>query len=87
MTSLRFDGVPISLEDESGTQLGAELLGKRYATETIRYTNLMANFMHRPQGMVEECTRMAKVFLLYLLGVYLFANGGKTMSLRWLAFF
>ena len=30
---------------------------------------------------------MARVFLLYLLGVYLFTNGGKTVSLRWLALF
>ena len=30
---------------------------------------------------------MVRVFLLYLLGVYLFANGGQTVSLRWLALF
>ena len=38
MTSLWFGGVSISLEDESGIQLGADLLGRRYATETIHYT-------------------------------------------------
>ena len=37
--------------------------------------------------MAVECLRMAKVFLLYLLMVYLFANGGQTLSLRWLALF
>ena len=30
MIGLWFDGVSISLEDESGTQLGAELLRRRY---------------------------------------------------------
>ena len=30
---------------------------------------------------------MAKVFLLYLLEAYLFANGGQIVSLRWLALF
>uniref|UniRef100_A0A7N2L9M4 Aminotransferase-like plant mobile domain-containing protein n=1 Tax=Quercus lobata TaxID=97700 RepID=A0A7N2L9M4_QUELO len=44
MTSLRFDGAPISLEDKSGVWLGAKLLGRRYATEMIHYTNLEADF-------------------------------------------
>ncbi|KAL0004891.1 hypothetical protein SO802_012452 [Lithocarpus litseifolius] len=48
MTSLWFGGVQISLEDELGVRLDADLLGRRYATETIRYTDLEANFMHRP---------------------------------------
>ena len=76
MTSLWFDGVPISLEDESGIQLGVDLLGRRYATKMIRYTDLEMDFMHRWQGMAEECLQIAKVFLLYLLGAYMFANGG-----------
>ena len=36
------------MEDESGSRLGVELLGRRYAVETIRYTNLEADFIHRP---------------------------------------
>ena len=64
-TSLRFDGVPINLKDKSGIRLGIDLLGRRYATETIHYTNLEADFMCRPQGTAEECLWMAKVFLLY----------------------
>ena len=48
MIGLWFDRVLISLEDESGIQLGADLLGRRYATETIRYTNLKVDFMHSP---------------------------------------
>ena len=53
----------------------------------IHYTDLEADFVHHPKGMVEECTLMARVFLLYLLGAYLFANGGQTMSLRWMTLF
>ena len=44
ITSLQFDGVPISLKDKSGFQLGAELLGRRYVTKTIHYTNLEVDF-------------------------------------------
>ena len=87
MAGLRFNGVPISLEDELGVRLGADLLGRRYTTETIRYTDLEVDFMHRPQGTAEECLQMARAFLLFLLGAYLFTNGGQTVSLRWLAIF
>ena len=76
VTGLQFDGVSISLENESGIRLGADLLGRRYDIETICYTNLKANFMDRLQGTPKECIWMARVFLLYLLGAYLFANGG-----------
>ena len=48
MSSLRFDGVSISLEDKLVFRLGANLLGKRYAIETIRYNDLEADFMHYP---------------------------------------
>ena len=87
MTGLWFDGVPISLKDESGIQLGIDLLRRRYAIETIRYIDLGVDFMYCAQGTVKECLRMARVFLLYLLGADLFANGGQTVSLRWLAIF
>ena len=79
------NGASISLEVESGTQLGLELLARRYATETISYTNLEVDLMSRPQVTAEECARMAKV--LYLLGAYFFANGGQMVSLTWLALF
>jgi len=42
----------------------------------ICYTDLEVDFMHRLRGTVEERLWMAKVFLLYLLGAYLFTNGG-----------
>ena len=43
--------------------------------------------MHCPYGTAEECLWMARVFLLYLLEAYLFANGRQMVSLRWLALF
>ena len=48
MIGLWFDGVLISLEDESGSRLDVELIRRRYAIETIRYTNLEADFIHHP---------------------------------------
>ena len=87
ITGLWFDKVPVSLEDKLGTQLGVEQLERRYTTKTIRYTNLEVNFICHPQGIAKACAWMAKVFLLYLLRAYLFANGGQTVSLRWLALF
>lgn len=79
MTGLQFDRFLISLEYQLGTQLGVVLLERRYAMEMICYTDLEADFtefMCRPWGMVEECDRMARVFIPYLLEVYFFANGG-----------
>ena len=84
---LRFDGVLISLEDESSVRLGVNLLGKRYATEAIRYTDLKADFMHHLQGMAKECLWMARAFMLFLVGAYLFATGRQMVSLRWLVLF
>ena len=55
MTGLWFDGAFINLEGELGIQLGLELLGRRYATKTICYTNLEADFMRCPQGTTNEC--------------------------------
>ncbi|KAK9988574.1 hypothetical protein SO802_028813 [Lithocarpus litseifolius] len=40
-----------------------------------------------PQRTIEERIHMARAFLLYLLGDYLFANGRQMLSLRWLILF
>ena len=87
MTGLQFDGALITLEGESGTWLSLDFLGRRYATETICYTNLEADFMCCPQVTAEECVKMVRVCSLYLLEAYFFTNKGQTMSLRWLALF
>ena len=87
MSGLWFDGVSISLEDKLAVRLGVDLLGRRYAIETIRYNDLEANFMHCPQGMAEECLWMARAFLLFLVGACLFTNSAQMVSLRWLTLF
>lgn len=77
----------INLEGESGTQLGIDLLERRYTTVTIYYSNIEGDYRPIPQMRANNCTKMARVFLLYLLRAYLFTNGGQTMFLRWLALF
>ena len=87
MTSLSFKGAIISLDSKLGIQLGLDMLRRKYSIQTICYFDLVSNYMFLPQKTMEECVRMARVFLLHLLGAYLFANGGQTVSLRWLTLF
>ena len=87
MTSLRHDDTIINLEGELGTWLVIDLLGRRYSLDTICYFDIKADYRPLPQETVVDCAWMARAFLLYILGAYLFANGGQTVSLRWLALF
>ena len=87
MTNLSFKGAIINLDGMSGIQLGLDMLGRKYPTETIRYFDLMSNYMLLQQRTMEEHIQMARAFLLHLLGAYLFTNGGKMVSLRWLTLF
>ena len=41
---LNFDGPLIDLEGESGIQLGIDLLGHKYSSESIRYFNLEVDY-------------------------------------------
>jgi len=63
------------------------MLVRNYSIETIRYFDLVLDYMLFPQRTMEERVRMARAFLLHLLGAYLFADGGQTVSLRWLTLF
>ena len=45
MNSLNFEGAIINLDSVSGIQLGLDMLGRKYSTETIRYFNLVSNYM------------------------------------------
>ena len=76
MTSLNFEGAIINLDDVSGVQLGIDILGRKYSIETIRYFDLVSDYMLLSQRTTNECIWMARAFLLHLLEAYLFANGG-----------
>lgn len=76
MTSLQCDKSLINLEGKSVVQLGIDLLGQRYTMDTICYYDINTDYKPLPQVMPEDCARMAMAFLLYILEVYLFANGG-----------
>ena len=73
---LRFDGSLIDLKGESSIQLGIDLLGHKYSSESIRYFNLEVDYRPCSQATPNDCAQMAKAFLLYLLGANLFTNKG-----------
>ena len=87
MTGLSFEGAIISLDSVSSIQLGLDMLGRKYFTETIHYFNLVLDYMLLPQRTMEERNHIAKAFLLHLLGAYIFGNGRQMVSLRWLTLF
>ena len=80
--SLRCDGTLMNLGGALGMQLGIKLLGKRYSTDMIYYYDIETDYRSLPQVTYDDCARMAKAFLLYILGAYLFTNGRQIMSLR-----
>ena len=73
MTDLRCDDAIINLEGKSVTRL---VIGRRYFTNMISYFDIEADYRPLPYETAEDCTRMAKAFMLYILGAYHFANGG-----------
>ena len=87
MTDLWSDGLIINLENESSIQLGIDLLGCAYTTKHIHYFDLKRDYKPLSQATLDDHIRMARTFLLYLLGAYLFAIRGQIVSLSWLAFF
>ena len=87
MNDLSFEGAIINLDGMSSIQLGLDMLGRKYFTKTIHYFDLVSDYRLLPQRTMEERVHMARAFLLHLLGAYLFANGGQTVSLRWLTLF
>ena len=45
LTGLSFEGAIISLDGVSGVQLGIDMLGRKYSNETIRYFDLVLDYM------------------------------------------
>ena len=77
MTSLSFKGTIISWDGISGILLDLDKLGRKYSNETISYFDLVLDYMLFLQRTTKEHIRMARAFLLCLLGAYLFAMVGK----------
>ena len=48
MTSLSFERAITGLNDVSGVQLGIDMLGRKYSTETIHYFNLVLDCVFLP---------------------------------------
>ena len=53
----------------------------------IHYFDIDTYYQPLPQDTANGCTQMTRAFLLYILRVYFFANGGQIVSLRWLSLF
>ena len=87
VTGLRCDRAIISLEDELGVQLGIELLGRRYMMDRIHYFDIESYYKPLPWVMPRDYAWMVRAFQFYILGAYLFTNGGQIVSLRWLTLF
>lgn len=87
MTGLRSHGLTINLEGKLSIQLGIYLLGRAYPSERIRYFDLERDYKPLSQATLDNRDQMARALLLYVVGAYLFANGGQPMSLRFLALF
>ena len=68
-------------------QLGIEFLGRRYSTDMIHYYDIEIDYRPFPQMTHNDYAWMDRAFLLYILGAYLFANGGQAMSWWWLSLF
>ena len=49
MTDLSFKVAIINLDGVSGIKLGLDMLGRKYSTETIRYFNLVSDYMFLPE--------------------------------------
>ena len=87
MTSLRSHRPIINLKGESSIQLGIDLPGHTHPSEHVCYFDLEKDYKTLFQTTPDDCARMARAFLLYVLEAYLFTNGGQIVSLRWLALF
>ena len=87
MTRLWASDPTISLEGESRTTFRVELLRHTYLSEHVWYYELASDFLSHSLETQGDIARMVRAFLLYVVGLILFANGGQTISLRWLALF
>ena len=61
-----------------------EYLGISLVATSADLLTLMRAFVEASQTTIEEATRMARAFLLYLIGMTLDCNTSQTVPVRWL---
>ena len=61
-----------------------EYLGISLGVTSVDLPTLIHAFVEAPQTTIEEATRMARAFLLYLIGTTLDCNTTQTVPVRWL---
>jgi hypothetical protein len=85
LSGLRIDGIiPIFSAFPACLQPNREYLSVDLGVTSANLPNLLSAFSEAPQTIVEEATRMAWAFLLYLIGTTLNYNISQTIPVRWL---
>jgi hypothetical protein len=85
LIGLRIDGaIPTFSAFSARLRMDWEYLGVDLGVTFPDLLSLLRAFAKAPQTIVEEMTRMARPFLLYLIGTTLDYNTSQTISMRWL---
>uniref|UniRef100_A0A2N9EBK2 Aminotransferase-like plant mobile domain-containing protein n=1 Tax=Fagus sylvatica TaxID=28930 RepID=A0A2N9EBK2_FAGSY len=85
LSGLRIDGIiPIFSAFPACLRPNREYLSVDLGVTSANLPNLLSAFSEAPQTIVEEATRMAWAFLLYLIGTTLNYNISQTIPVRWL---
>jgi hypothetical protein len=85
LTGLRVDRiVPTFSAFPTRVRPNREYLSISLGATSADLPTVMRTFVEAPQTTVEESTRMARAFLLYLIGMTLDCNTSQTIPVRWL---
>uniref|UniRef100_A0A2N9F6D0 Uncharacterized protein n=1 Tax=Fagus sylvatica TaxID=28930 RepID=A0A2N9F6D0_FAGSY len=85
LTGLRVDGLtPTFNAFPAHFQVDREYLGLDLGATITNLPSLLLAFAEAPQDTAEKRTRMARAFLLYLIGTTLDCNTSQTVPVRWL---
>ena len=87
LTGLKSYSPVVHLGDAFGGDLVVELLGCAHPNETIQNYLLTRDFTSHSQATPKDRARMAKAFLLRVVGATVLANANQTVPLRWLEVF
>ena len=85
LTGLRIDGIiPTFSAFPARVHSDREYLGVSLGASYANLPSLSRAFAEAPQTTIEEATRMAQGFVLYLIGSTLDYNTSQTIPVRWL---